>query len=37
MQPEVIADAIECHDPFLTSPESLALAGLLAGYSGPDP
>jgi len=33
-QPEVIAQAIERHDPFFTSPESLALAGFLAGYSG---
>ena len=34
VQPELISNAIECPDPFFTNPESLALAGFLAGYSG---
>jgi integrase/recombinase XerD len=34
VQPEVISNAIERHDPFFTDPEGLALAGFLAGYSG---
>ncbi len=34
VQPEVISDALERHDPFFTNPESVALAGFLAGYSG---
>jgi hypothetical protein len=30
VQPEAISNAIEYHDPLFTSPESLALAWLLA-------
>ena len=34
MQPKTISTAIEHYDPFVTSPERLALIGFLAGYSG---
>jgi site-specific recombinase XerD len=34
MQVDNVTTAIELYDPFFTSPERLALAGFLAGYSG---